>query len=100
MPVVGVLTSKIQARYLIAFGWLGVSLAMYYSTRQLDLQISFRTASIVRVAQVFGIGFLFVPITAVSYIGMPAGKGNSQAGLLKFMRKMWSRICTSGGTPL
>src|SRR5260370_4365489 len=100
MPVVGVLTSEIQARYLIAFGWLGVSLAMYYSTRQLDLQISFRTASIVRVAQVFGIGFLFVPITAVSYIGMPAEKSNSIAGLLNFMRNIGSSIGTSVVTTL
>jgi DHA2 family multidrug resistance protein len=100
MPVVGILTSKIQARYLIAFGWLSLSLAMFYSTRQLDLQISFRTASMVRVVQVFGIGFLFVPITTVSYIGMPTEKSNSIAGLLNFMRNIGSSIGTSMVTTL
>ena len=29
-PIVGQLTTKIQARYLIAFGWLALSVAMYY----------------------------------------------------------------------
>src|SRR5689334_19774316 len=41
MPIVGQLTTKIQARRLIAFGWLALSIAMFYSTRRIDLQISF-----------------------------------------------------------
>ena len=74
MPVVGVLSSKVQARYLIAFGWLTLSVGMYYSTRQLDLDISFRSASMLRLVQVFGLGFLFVPINLASYVGMPIGE--------------------------
>ncbi|HTA52228.1 MAG TPA: DHA2 family efflux MFS transporter permease subunit, partial [Candidatus Acidoferrum sp.] len=45
MPVVGVLSSKVQARYLIAFGWLVLSISMYISSRQLDLAVSFRSAA-------------------------------------------------------
>ncbi len=100
MPVVGTLTTRIQARHLIAFGWLLVCLSMYYSTQQLHLQISFRTASLVRIAQVAGIGFLFVPITLVSYIGMPPEKSNAIAGLLNFMRNIGSSIGTSMVTTL
>ena len=51
-PVIGFLSSKIQARYLIAFGWLALSLAMYYSSRRLDLEISFRSAAILRYSSV------------------------------------------------
>jgi MFS transporter, DHA2 family, multidrug resistance protein len=100
MPLVGTLTAKIQARYLIAFGWLLISLAMYYSTQKLDLQIAFRTASLMRVVQAAGLGFLFVPITLVSYIGMPAAKSNAVAGLLNFMRNIGSSIGTSMVTTL
>src|SRR3989475_1773587 len=100
MPIIGTLTSKVQARYLIAFGWLTLGLAMYYSTQQLDLQISFRSASLLRVTQMFGLAFLFVPITLVSYIGMPAEKSNSVAGLVNFMRNIGSSIGTSMGTTL
>ena len=100
MPVAGTLTSKVQARYIIAFGWLALSLAMYYSTQRLDLDISFRAASALRVVQVFGLGFLFVPITLVSYVGMPLEKSNSVAGLVNFMRNIGSSIGTSMVTTL
>ena len=100
MPVVGTLASKVQARYIIAFGWLTLSLAMYYTTQHLDLDISFRSASILRVVQVFGLGFLFVPINLVSYVGMPTEKSNSIAGLVNFMRNIGSSIGTSMVTTL
>jgi MFS transporter, DHA2 family, multidrug resistance protein len=100
MPVVGTLASKVQARYIIAFGWLTLSAGMYYSAQHLDLEISFRTASLVRVVQVFGLGFLFVPINLISYVGMPAEKSNSIAGLVNFMRNMGSSIGTSMVTTL
>jgi MFS transporter, DHA2 family, multidrug resistance protein len=100
MPMVGTVTSKIQARYLIAFGWLALSLAMFITTRTLNLQISFRHASFLRVIQVVGLAFLFVPITLVAYVGMPAEKSNSVAGILNFMRNIGSSIGTSMVTTL
>ncbi len=62
MPIMGKLTTKFQARHLIAFGWLALSIAMFYSTQRIDLQISFNAAVWLRIAQVIGLGFLFVPI--------------------------------------
>ncbi len=100
MPLVGFLSSKVQSRYLLAFGWLTLSLGMYYSTQQLDLQISFRGASILRVVQVFGLGFLFVPINLTSYVGMPIEKSSSVAGLVNFMRNIGSSVGTSMVTTL
>jgi len=100
MPVVGTLASKVQARYIIAFGWLALSISMYYTTQHLDLEISFRSASILRVVQVFGLGFLFIPINLASYVGMPTEKSNSIAGLVNFMRNIGSSIGTSMVTTL
>lgn len=100
MPIAGVLSSKVQARYLIAFGWLVLSLGMYYSTQHLDLEISFRAAAILRVIQVFGLGFLFVPINLASYVGVPVEKSSSVAGLINFMRNIGSSIGTSMVTTL
>ena len=100
MPVVGVLSSKVQARYLIAFGWLVLSISMYISSRQLDLEVSFRSAAILRIAQVFGLPFLFVPINLASYVGMPAEKSGSVAGLVNFMRNIGSSVGTSMVTTL
>jgi len=95
MPLMGQLTTKVQARYLIALGWLFLALGMLYSTQQIDLLISFRAALRLRVVQVIGIGFLFVPITLVAYIGVPADKNNAVAGIVNFMRNMGSSVGTS-----
>ena len=100
MPIMGQLTTKIQARYLIAFGWLALSIAMYYSTQRIDLQISFRAATLLRITQVIGLGFLFVPITLVAYIGIAPEKNNAVAGIVNFMRNMGSSVGTSMVTTL
>ena len=45
LPMVGQLTARIQARYLIAFGWATLTIAMFYSTHRMDLQMSFESAT-------------------------------------------------------
>ena len=99
-PITGQLTTKVQARRLIAFGWLGLAVAMFYSTTRIDLQMSFSAATWLRVEQVIGLGFLFVPITLVAYIGIPAEKNNSVAGIANFMRNIGSSVGTSLVTTL
>ena len=100
MPIMGQLTTKFQARYLIAFGWLSLSIAMFYSTKRIDLQISFSAATWLRIAQVIGLGFLFVPITLVAYIGIRPEKNNAVAGIINFMRNIGSSVGTSMVTTL
>jgi DHA2 family multidrug resistance protein len=95
MPIVGRLTAKIQARWLIATGWLCLAIGLFYCANQIDLFISFKFAMWLRVAQVVGIGFLFVPITAAGYIGVPPEKGNSVSGIINFMRNIGGSIGTS-----
>jgi DHA2 family multidrug resistance protein len=100
MPIMGKLTTKIQARYLIAFGWLALSIAMYYSTKRIDLQMSFTSAALLRITQVIGLGFLFVPISLVAYIGIAPEKNNAVAGIVNFMRNIGSSVGTSMVTTL
>jgi DHA2 family multidrug resistance protein len=100
MPVVGVLSSKVQARYLVAFGWLALAIGMYVSSQRLDLDVSFRSTGLLRLLQVLGLPFLFVPINLASYVGMPAEKSGSVAGLVNFMRNMGSSVGTSLVTTL
>jgi len=95
MPIVGRLTTVVQSRYLIAAGWLALACGLYYSAYRTDLLISFPFAMWLRIVQVIGIGFLFVPITMAGYIGVPAEKGNSVSGLVNFMRNIGSSIGTS-----
>jgi DHA2 family multidrug resistance protein len=100
LPIVGQLTTRFQARHIAAFGWLCLTIALYYSARRIDLTISFSSATWLRVAQVTGLGFLFVPITLASYTGIPAEKTNAVAGMINFMRNMGSSVGTSLVTTL
>jgi len=100
MPIVGQLTTKVPAKYIMAFGWLCLAFGMYYSTVRLDLQMSFRSAAELRIVQAMGLSFLFVPITLAAYIGIPPEKGNSVSGLVNFMRNMGSSVGTSVVTTL
>src|SRR6202012_1467905 len=95
MPIIGQLTRKIHARRLIAFGWFALSIAMFYSTRRIDLQLSFSAATWLRITQVIGLGFLFVPINLASYVGIAPEKNNAVAGIVNFMRNMGSSVGTS-----
>src|SRR6201985_381651 len=84
MSLIGQLCRKIHARRLIAFGWLALSVAMYYSTRRIDLQLSFSAATWLRIAQVIGLGFLFVPINLAAYVGIAPEKNNAVARIVNF----------------
>jgi DHA2 family multidrug resistance protein len=100
MPIVGTLADRVQARRLISFGWLTLCFGMFYSTQRLSLQISFEAASILRLVQVFGLGFLFVPINISSYVGIPPEKNNAVAGIINFTRNIGSSVGTSLVTTL
>ena len=100
MPLMGQLTTKVQVRRLIAFGWCVLTIAMYYSTQRIDLQMSFTAAMWLRVAQVLGMGFLFVPISLAAYNGIAPEKNNAVAALVSFMRNIGSSVGTSMVTTL
>ena len=100
MPIVGQLTTRIPSKYITMFGWLCLAFGMYYSTRRMDLLISFGSAARLRIVQSFGLGFLFVPITLAAYVGIRSEKANSVAGLINFMRNIGSSVGTSMVTTL
>jgi DHA2 family multidrug resistance protein len=100
LPLVGKLTTRFQARYLLAFGWITLAGSMYISCKQIDLLMSFRSATFLRVWQYTPVAFLFVPLTLAGYVGLPAGKNNAAAGLMNFMRNIGQSVGTSAVTTL
>jgi DHA2 family multidrug resistance protein len=95
LPFVGQLTAHFQARYLMAFGWGVLTIAMFFSTRRIDLGISFSAATWLRIAQYLPMGFIFIPATMVAYLGIPQEKSNAVAGLINFVRNIGSSVGTS-----
>jgi DHA2 family multidrug resistance protein len=95
MPTVGRLTSKVQARYLVAFGWFCLAAAMFYTTTRLDLQVTFTSMTWLAIVQRVGLAFLFVPISLVAYVGLPSEANNSVAGIVNFVRNIGASVGTS-----
>jgi DHA2 family multidrug resistance protein len=100
LPMVGKLTTRFQARHIIAFGWIGLAVAMYISSKQVDLLMSFRSATLLRVWQYIPVAFLFVPLTLAGYVGLAPEKTNAAAGLMNFFRNMGQSVGTSAVTTL
>src|SRR5712675_172480 len=100
LPLVGKLATRFQARYLLAFGWITLAASMYISCKRIDLLMSFRSATVLRVWQYVPVAFLFVPLTLAGYVGLPAGKNNAAAGLMNFMRNIGQSVGTSAVTTL
>src|ERR1700727_182763 len=100
LPMVGKMTSRFQARHLIAFGWITLAAAMYISCKQIDLLMSFRSATLLRVWQYIPVAFLFVPLTLAGYVGLAPEKTNAAAGLMNFFRNMGQSVGTSAVTTL
>jgi DHA2 family multidrug resistance protein len=95
LPLVGRLIGKFQSRYLIAFGWIALSVGMYISTQKLDLSMSYSAATWLRIGQYVPLGFIFVPATTAAYRGIAEDKSSAVAGLVNFTRNIGSSVGTS-----
>jgi DHA2 family multidrug resistance protein len=76
---------------LVAIGFLATAAALYHMT-VLNMQIDFRTAAMLRVYQVLGLAFIFIPINTLSYVGMPANKSNQISGMTNLFRNLGGGI--------
>jgi len=95
MPIVGLLTSKVPAKYMIAFGWLLSAGGMYLSTKLLSLGISFSGAAVIMLLQFVPLAFIFIPTMTASFVGVPQDKSDSVSGLTNFMRNIGSSFGTA-----
>jgi DHA2 family multidrug resistance protein len=91
MPLVGFLVSRVPAKYLIAFGFAGLSAALFHMST-INLAIDMPTATLYRVFQAVFLAFLFVPINTVAYIGIPQNQNNQVSGLLNLARNIGGSV--------
>jgi DHA2 family multidrug resistance protein len=85
---VGLLVSRVDPRFLIAFGFAAVSASMFYMTSHLYVGVDFKTVMLLRVYQSAGLAFLFVPINTLVYSGVPLEKNNAVSGIVNLSRNM------------
>ena len=92
LPLVGRLVSKVDARWLIAFGFIVMSAALMHMTSTLYQGIDFKTATLLRCYQAVGMAFLFVPINTLVYVGIAPDKSNAVSGIVNLSRNMGGDI--------
>jgi MFS transporter, DHA2 family, multidrug resistance protein len=91
MPVVGLMVSRVDARWLIAIGFVLSALALYHMTI-IDQQIDFRTAMMLRVYTACGLAFLFVPLNTIAYTGIPAEKNDDVSSMINLARNIGGSV--------
>lgn len=104
MMLVGRLMKYFEARTLIASGMLLMSVSLYFMTQWTD-QTGVPAIVVISVAQGFGLGLVFVPLSTVSFLTLPNELRTDGTAMLTLMRNVASSIgisvviakLTSGG---
>jgi DHA2 family multidrug resistance protein len=91
MPLSGVLSGKVDARYLVGFSFVVQGLALW-NMSHLSTDTSFAAAATARMFQAVGLPFLFVPITNVAYVGLRPDQSNQASALLNVARNLGGTI--------
>jgi len=92
LPFVGVIVSRVDPRGLMAFGFISISAALFYMSRQFNLTMDFRTAFMMRTYQMVGLAFIFVPQNVLAYVGVPREKNNQISSMNSFVRNIGGSI--------
>ncbi len=99
MPLVGALSAKIDARWLIATGFAGCALALYSMTR-FNAQIDYGPIAWARIHQSLPPALLFIPINTAALAAMPSAKSNNASAIINMMHNIGGSVGISVATTL
>lgn len=91
MPLAGKLIARVQVRRLIFIGLCLCATGMFY-TMHYTPQTDFNTFVFMRVAQVLGLPFLFIPISTLAFANVPKEKSNKASALFALFRNIGGSI--------
>jgi MFS transporter, DHA2 family, multidrug resistance protein len=87
MPIVGFLSSKVDPRKLLGYGFTMLTLSLI-TMHSMDLGISYGRLVFLRIFQASGLAFLFIPINMLAYIGAKPSESNDVSGLTNLARNI------------
>ncbi len=94
MPVVGVLSGRVDPRKLIGYGFVMLTLSLMWMAN-LSLQLSYGQLVFMRCFQASGLAFLFIPINTIAYIGVKQSENNDVSGLTNLARNIGASCGTA-----
>ena len=92
MPTSGFLTGKMDPRKLMVLGFFATSFGLYNLATHLAPGMDFRTVFLMRVYQMAGLAFVFIPSNVLSYVGVPREKNNQLSSMSNFVRNIGGSI--------
>ena len=99
VPFAGRLSGVVDVRFLLFPALLVQAFALWNMTH-LNADITFQDAAIARLFQAMALPFLFVPINAVAYVGLPQNKTAQASSLLNISRNLGGSIGISASQTL
>jgi DHA2 family multidrug resistance protein len=97
IPIVSVLMPRVQTRFIITFGFLLAGCSMLIS-RVISPDIDFLHLMLYRAGQSLAIGFLFVPISVMSYQTVAQGQQGDATALFTMFRNVAGSVGISLST--
>ncbi|USI74376.1 DHA2 family efflux MFS transporter permease subunit [Sphingomonas morindae] len=91
MPLVGVLTGKVQTRWLLAAGFSIQALAMWHLST-FSNEVAFHQLGLARLIQAIGLPLLFIPITNQAYADLKPNETGDASALLNVARNIGGSI--------
>jgi MFS transporter, DHA2 family, multidrug resistance protein len=91
LPLVGRLVNRVDLRILVAIGLVVGALSLLLMT-SVYLGSSFRQLMLLRMLQSVSLPFLFVPINAMAFRGIPPAKTNNASALINLARNFGGSI--------
>ena len=101
LPLVArLLLPRVPTKWLIAFGFAILGLALVWTGTRISGQVAFGELVIARISQTLGLAFLFVPISIVTFSGLSAAQNSSGAALYAMSRNVGGSIGIALATAL
>jgi DHA2 family multidrug resistance protein len=91
MPISGRLANIVQPKYLMAFGLAAVAIAMWHPTT-LEQDAGFGFFAWMRLYQMIGLPFLFVPINTVAYSELRPESTGQASSLINVARNLGGSV--------
>ena len=91
MPLAGVLTGRIQPRFLMLGALAVISVSLWMMSR-FSVAVTFDHIAYARAWQSGGIPFLFVPLMSAAYVGVPGDRTGNAAAMIAVARNLGGSI--------
>jgi DHA2 family multidrug resistance protein len=91
MPLIGKISNNVPARYMVFFGMLLMAAGMWHTTG-ISPDVDYHTFVWMRITQVLGLPFLFIPISTLAFMQIAPAMNNKAAAFYSLFRNVGGSV--------